>query len=113
MWIAEGDESKTACVTRYGSYEFLVMPFGLTNALVTFCTLMNKVLESFLDHSVVVYLDDIVVYSQTMDKHVEHLRQVLQTFRSNELYMKEKCSFTQEEVMFLGHIIGRGKIRMD
>ena len=74
MQIAEGDESKTACVTRYGSYEFLIMPFGLTNASATFCTLMNKVLEPFLDHFVVVYLDDIVVYSQTMDEHVQYLR---------------------------------------
>jgi len=95
-------------------YEFLVMSFGLTNALATFCTLMNKVLEPFLDHFVVVYLDDIVVYSQTIDKHVEHLSQVFQALRSNELYVKkEKCSFAQEEVMFLGHIIRRGKIRMD
>ena len=62
MRIVEGDESKTACVTRYGSYEFLVMPFGLTNAPATFCTLMNM-LDPFLDHFLVVYLDDIVVYS--------------------------------------------------
>ena len=90
------------------------MPFGLTNAPATFCTLTNKVLEPFLNHFVVVYLDDIVVYSQTMDEHVEHLRQVFQALRSNELYVnKEKCSFAQEEVMFLGHIIRRGKIWMD
>ena len=90
------------------------MPFGFTNAPATFCTLMNKVLEPFLDHFVVVYLDDIMVYNQTMDKLVEHFRQVFQALRSNELYVKkEKCSFAQEEVMFLSHIIGRGKIRMD
>ena len=99
---------------KYGSYEFLVMPFNLTNAPATFCTLMNKVLEPFLDHFVVVYLDDIVVYSQTMDEHVEHLRQVFQALKSNKLYVKkEKCSFAQEEMVFLGHIIGRGKIQMD
>ena len=101
-------------MTRNGSYEFLVMPFGFTNAPSTFYTLMNKVLEPFLNHFMVVYLDDIVVYSQTMDEHVEHLRQVFQALRSNELYVKKgKCSFAQEEVMFLGLIIGRGKIRMD
>ncbi|KAK9004984.1 hypothetical protein V6N11_042434 [Hibiscus sabdariffa] len=79
--IAEGDEPKTTCVTRYGSFEFLVMPFGLTNAPATFCTLMNK---------------------------------VFQVLRENELFVKrEKCSFTQKEVSFLGHIIGGGMIRMD
>lgn len=65
--IAKGDEPKTACVTRYGAYEFLVMPFGLTNAPATFCTLMNKIFHPYLDKFVVVYLDDIVVYSMTLD----------------------------------------------
>ncbi|KAE8690983.1 cytochrome P450 78A7-like [Hibiscus syriacus] len=112
--IAEGDEPKTACVTRYGSYEFLVMPFGLTNAPATFCTLMNKVLQPFLDRFVVVYLDDIVVYSKTLEEHVEHLRRLFQVLRENELYVKEeKCSFAQKEVPFLGHIVGGGKLQMD
>ncbi|GMI83616.1 hypothetical protein HRI_002030900 [Hibiscus trionum] len=112
--IAEGDEPKTACITRYGSFEFLVMPFGLTNAPSTFCTLMNKVLSPFLDRFVVVYLDDIVIYSKTFHEHLMHLRKVLQVLRENELYIKrEKCSFAQQEVPFLGHIIGGGKIRMD
>ncbi|GJZ53762.1 putative nucleotidyltransferase, ribonuclease H [Tanacetum coccineum] len=71
--IAEGDEAKTTCVTRYGSYEFLVMPFGLTNDPATFCTLMNKLFHPFLDKFVVVYLDDIVVYSNTLEEHVLHL----------------------------------------
>ena len=76
MRIVEGDEPKTVCVTTYGSYEFLVMPFKLTNALATFCTLMNKVLQPFLDRYVVVYLDDIVIYSRSLEEHMEHLRQV-------------------------------------
>lgn len=79
--IAEGDEPKTTCVTRYGSFEFLVMPFGLTNAPATFCTLMNKLFHPYLDQFVVVDLDDIVVYSQTMEDHVEHLRKVFQVLR--------------------------------
>ncbi|KAE8706830.1 cytochrome P450 78A7-like [Hibiscus syriacus] len=112
--IAEGDEPKTACVTRYGSYEFLVMPFDLTNAPVTFCTLMNKVLQPCLDRFIVVYLDDIVVYNKTLEEHVEHLRRVFQVLRENKLYVKEeKCSFAQKEVPFLGHIVGRGKLQMN
>ena len=109
--IAEGDQPKTACVTRYGSYEFLVMPFGLTNAPATFCTLMNKVLQPFLDRFVVVYLDDIVIYSQSLEEHVGHLRQVFWVLRENQLYVKkEKCSFAQHEIPFLGHIVGGGQI---
>lgn len=112
--IAEEDVPKTTCVTRYGAYEFLVMPFGLTNAPATFCTLMNKVLQPFLDQFVVVYLDDIVVYSRTLEEHVEHLRQVFQVLRDNQLFVKkEKCSFAQKEVPFLGHIVGGGHVRMD
>jgi len=112
--IAEGDEPKTTCVTRYGSYEFLVMPFGLTNAPATFCTLMNKLFHPYLDQFVVVYLDDIVIYSRTVEEHVEHLRKVLQVLRDNELYVKkEKCSFAQEEVLFLGHKIKGGKLMME
>ena len=102
--IAEGDEPKTAIVTRYGSFEFLVMPFGLTNALATFFTLMQQVLADFIDKFVVVYLDDIVVYSNDVKDHVGHLRLVLQALRENSLYVKkEKCSFGMNEVSFLGH----------
>ena len=112
--IAEGDEPKTTCVTRYGSYEFLVMPFGLTNAPATFCTLMNKIFHPYLDKFVVVYLDDIVIYSNTLKEHKEHLRKVFKILRQNELYVKkEKCSFAKEEVSFLGHRIRDGKLMMD
>nr|CAD1829976.1 unnamed protein product [Ananas comosus var. bracteatus] len=112
--IAEGDEEKTACVTRYGAYEFLVMPFGLTNAPATFCTLMNKLFHPYLDRFVVVYLNDFVLYSNTLEEHVEHLRTIFQVLRENQLYVKrEKCSFAKEEVHFLGHWIGRGQLHMD
>ncbi|KAH9723181.1 Endonuclease [Citrus sinensis] len=112
--IAKGDEPKTTCTIRYGSFEFLVMPFGLTNAPATFCTLMNKVLQPFLDRFVVVYLDDIVVYSTTLEDHAQHLQQVLQVLRDNELFLKlEKCSFAQQEVEFLGHKIAGRKIMME
>ncbi|KAL5775969.1 hypothetical protein ACOSP7_013526 [Xanthoceras sorbifolium] len=112
--VAEGDEAKTACVTRYGSFEFLVMPFGLTNAPATFCNLMNDVLYEFLDKFVVVYLDDIVIYSNSLAEHVVHLRQVFSKLREHKLYVKkEKCEFCRQEVMFLGHWVSKGKIRMD
>lgn len=68
-----GDEPKTTSVTRYGSFEFLVMPFDLTNALATFCNLMNNVLYDFFDRFVVVYLDDIVLYSESLEDHLRHL----------------------------------------
>lgn len=112
--IAKGDESKTTVVTRYGSFEFLVMPFCLTNAPATFCNLMNDVLYEYLDKFVVVYLDDIVVFSQTLEEHVQHLRLVFTKLREHELYVKkEKCEFCTEEIVFLGHVLGRGEIRMD
>ncbi|KAI3453949.1 hypothetical protein Pfo_010612 [Paulownia fortunei] len=112
--IAEGDDPKTACITRYGSFEWLVMPFGLTNAPATFCTLMNKIFQPYLDRFMVVYLDDIVIYSNSLEEHANHLRIVFQVLRENELYVKkEKCSFAKEEVPFLGHIIGHGQLQMD
>ncbi|RVW76388.1 Retrovirus-related Pol polyprotein from transposon 17.6 [Vitis vinifera] len=111
--IAEGDELKTTCVTKYGSYEFLVMLFDLTNAPTTFYTLMNKIFLPYLDKFVVVYLDDIVMYSNTLKEHIEHLRKVFKILRQNELYVKkEKCSFAKEEVSFLGHRIKDGKLIM-
>ena len=90
------------------------MPISLTNAPTTLCTLINKVLQPFLDRFVVVYLDDIVIYSKTLEDHVGHLRRVFSVLRQNELYVKEeKCSFAQEDVPFLGHIVGGGKIQMN
>jgi len=112
--VADGDEHKTTCVTRYGSYEFLVMPFDLTNAPATFCNLMNDVLYDFLDNFVVVYLDDIVIYSRGIEEHVTHLSKVLDRLREYELYVKrEKCEFAKDEIMFLGHLIGEGQVKMD
>ena len=96
--IAEHDEPKTTCVTRHGSYEFLVMPFGLTNAPATFCNLMNNVLFDYLDDFIVVYLDDIVINSRTLEEHVNHLSLVLSQLRKYTLYVKmEKCEFTHRK----------------
>lgn len=112
--IAVGDEAKTTCVTRYGSFEFLVMPFGLTNAPATFCNLMSDVFYDCIDKYVVVYLDDIVIYSETMEAHLSHLRDVLSRLRQHKLYVKmEKCEFAQKEIKFLGHVISKGHCKMD
>jgi hypothetical protein len=112
--IAEGDEEKTACRTRYGSYEFLVMPFGLTNALATFCTFMNDIFRKWLDDFVVVYIDDILICSSSLEEHAEHLRKVFQRLRKNKLYAKlEKCKFGVTEVDFLRHRITQEGLMMD
>jgi hypothetical protein len=112
--IKEGDEEKTVCRTRYGSYEFLVMPFGLTNAPARFCTLMNDIFRDWLDDFVVVYIDAILIYSSSMEEHVEHLRKVFQRLKENKLYAKlKKCEFGVTEVDFLGHKIIQDGLVMD
>jgi hypothetical protein len=112
--IAEGDEAKTTCRTRYGSYEFLVMPFGLTNAPAMFCTLMNDIFREWLDDFVVVYIDDILIYSGSLEKHAERLHKVFQRLRENKLYAKlEKCDFGMTEVDFLCHRITQEGLKMD
>ncbi len=95
MHIKEGDEPKTTCLTRYGAFEFLFMPFGLTNTPVTFCTLVNQVFHDYLDKFVVVYLNDIMVYSSTLEQHKNHLLFVFEKLRENKLFLKkEKCAFS-------------------
>jgi hypothetical protein len=84
--VAEGDEEKTTCRTRYGPYEFLVMFFGFTNAPATFCTFMNDIFCEWLDDFVVVYINDIIMYSGSMEEHVEHLWKVFQKLKENKLY---------------------------
>jgi hypothetical protein len=112
--IVEGDEEKTACRTRYSSYEFMMMPFGLTNVPATFCTLINDIFREWLDNFVVVYIDDILIYSGSLEEHAEHLRKVFQRLRENKLYAKlEKCEFGVTEVEFLGHRIIQEGLKMD
>jgi hypothetical protein len=93
--IKEGDKEKTACRTRYGSYEFMVMPFGLTNAPATFCTFMNDIFREWLDDFVVVYINDILIYSSSLEEHEEHLRKVFQRLRENKLYAKLELTRSQ------------------
>ena len=105
---------KTAFRTRYGHYEFLVMPFGLTNAPAAFMDLMNRVFRPYVDQFVVVFIDDILVYSKDAQEHEQHLRIVLETLREKKLYAKlSKCDFWLKEVSFLGHIVSAGGIRVD
>src|SRR5204862_4153661 len=111
--VAMKDIPKTAFNTRYGKYEFLVMPFGLTNAPATFQTLINNVLRPFLDKFVVVYLDDITVYSDSYEEHLQHLRQVFEVLAKHQLYANPaKCIFNKPEVKFCGHIIGNSMVRV-
>ncbi|WRX07827.1 Reverse transcriptase domain - like 3 [Theobroma cacao] len=99
--IKEQDVPKTAFRTQYGHYEFLVMPFGLTNAPTVFMDLMNRVFHPYLDKFVIVFIDDILVYSRDNDEHATHLRIVLQTLRERQLYAKFlKCEFWLQEVGF-------------
>jgi hypothetical protein len=106
MKIWSEDIPKTTFVTRYGQYEFTVVSFGLTNAPVYFMNMMNKVFMDKLDKFVVVFIDDILVYSSTAEEHEQHLRIVLEKLRQNQLYAKFcKCEFWLEEVAFLGHVL--------
>ena len=112
--IAEEDIPKTAFRTRYGHYEWKVMPFGLTNAPATFQGLMNDIFRPLLDEFVVVYIDDILIYSKTKEEHLQHLRQVLEILRKHQLYAKlSKCNFLQREVAYLGHRINEHGILVD
>jgi hypothetical protein len=112
--IRPSDIAKTSFTTRYGLYEYTVMSFGLTNAPAYFTYLMNKVFMEYLDKFVVVFIDDILVYSRNEEEHEGHLRLVLQKLRDNQQYAKlSKCEFWSKEVSFLGHVIIGGGIAVD
>ncbi|WVZ76109.1 hypothetical protein U9M48_024111 [Paspalum notatum var. saurae] len=112
--IRPSDIPKTAFISRYGLYEYTVMSFGLTNAPAFFMYMMNSVFMEYLDKFVVIFIDDILIYSKTEEEHEEHLRLVLQKLREYKLYAKfSKCDFWIEEVKFLGHVISNGGIAVD
>ena len=108
------DVSKTAFRTRYGHFEFLVMTFGLTNAPAAFMDLMNRIFRPYLDQFVIVFIDDILIYSGSGEEHAEHLRIVLQTLREHRLYAKlSKCQFWLDSVAFLGHMVFAEGVSVD
>jgi hypothetical protein len=112
--VRECDISKTAFILRYCLYEFTVISFGLTNALAYFMYLMNKVFMEYLDKFVMVFIDDILVYSRSEEKHEDHLCLVLHKLRDHKLYAKlSKCEFWLKQVAFLGHVISERGISMD
>ena len=114
MKIRESDILKTAFVTRYGQFEFTVVSFGLTNAPAYFMNMMNKVFMDDLDKFVVVFIDDILVYSSTTEEHEHHLRTVLERLAQHQLYAKfSKCEFWLQKVAFLGHVLSAEGVAVD
>ncbi|GJR34165.1 putative reverse transcriptase domain-containing protein [Tanacetum coccineum] len=112
--VREEDIPITAFRTRYGHYEFQVMPFGLTNAPAVFMDLMNRVCKPYLDKFVIVFIDDILIYSKTKGEHSEHLKIILDLLKKEKLYAKfSKCDFWLESVQFLGHVINREGVHVD
>nr|GEV15310.1 putative reverse transcriptase domain-containing protein [Tanacetum cinerariifolium] len=112
--VRKEDIPKTAFRTRYGQYEFQVMPFGLTNAPTIFIDLMNCVCKPYLDEFVIVFIDDILIYSKNMKEHKEHLKAILELLKKEELYAKfSKCEFWIPKVQFLGHVIDSQGIHVD
>ena len=112
--ITDADVPKTAFRTPFGHYQWRVLSFGLTNAPATFQRLMNDVFRSYLDDFVLVYLDDILIFSRSVEEHKDHLRKVLTTLQQHQLYAQPaKCHFFKDEVAYLGHMVGKGQLRMD
>ncbi|GJT77788.1 putative reverse transcriptase domain-containing protein [Tanacetum coccineum] len=110
----EEDIPKTAFRTRYGHYEFQVTPFGLTNASTVFINLMNQVCKPYLDKFVIVFINDILIYSKSEEEHEEHLKLILELLKKEELYAKfSKCEFWLPKVNFLGHMIDSEGIHVD
>ncbi|GJS73771.1 putative reverse transcriptase domain-containing protein [Tanacetum coccineum] len=112
--VREEDIPKTAFRTHYGHFEFTVMPFGLTNAPAIFMDLMNRVCKLYLDKFVIVFIDDILIYSKSEEEHEVHLKTILDLLKKEKLYAKfSKCEFWLKEVQFLGHMANRDGIHMD
>jgi len=112
--IKAEDNSKIAFKTKYGHYEFIVIPFGLTNALAALMDLMNMIFKPYLEKKMVVFIDDIQIYSKDKDEYANHLRTALQTLRKHQLYTKlKKCEFWSTKVTFLGNVVSKEGIKVD
>ena len=112
--VRDTDIPKTTFKTQYGHFEFTVMPFGLVNALAAFMDLMHRVFQPYLDQFVVVFVDEILIYSQSEEEHEDHLRVVLQLLRDHQLYAKfRKCEFWLTMVRFLGHVVSVSGVSVD
>lgn len=114
MRVRDENMPKTAFRTQYRHFEFLVMSFALTNAPAVFIDLMNRVFKSYLNRFVIVFIDDILIYSASEEEHRDHLRIVLETLRSHRLFAKlSKCEFWLREVKFLGHRVTEDRVSVD
>ena len=112
--VRETNIPKTTFRTQYRHFEFTVMPFRLANAPTTFMDLMHRVFQPYLDQFAVVFVDDILIYSQSEEEHEDHLRVVLQILRDHQLYAKfSKCEFWVIEVRFLGHVVSTSGVSVD
>ena len=112
--IKDEDIFKTTFRTRYGHYEFVVMPFGTNNAPSVFMCLMNNVMHKYLDKFMVVFMDDIIIYSKSKGEHEEHLKIVLQELREHQLYAKfSKCDFFKDKIQYLGNVVTKEGISVD
>ncbi|CAB4403215.1 unnamed protein product [Rhizophagus irregularis] len=110
--MTEEDREKTAFICSQGLYEYNVMPFGLKNAPGTFQRLMDEILKEYIGEFVIVYLDDIMIYSKNFEEHMEHIDKVLNKLRENNLIVKlKKCKFGERNIEFLGHIVGRDGLK--